>query len=133
MSGMDFHITLFDDRHELNTMMQNTFVHEKHLLVDYTALSALIQPGENTYVVIMTVGYRTDAIALKSLQDKYFAYLGILGSKSKMFEQCIAGGAGQSWINKIFAPVGIPIKSQTPEEIAVSIAAEMIRVKNALL
>jgi len=133
MCAMDFYIYLFDDRQELNTMIQNVFVHEKHLLVDYTALPALIQQGNNCYVVIMTFGYRTDATAVKALMNYHFKYTGILGSKNKMnrmFEEFRAEGIDAAWLNNIHAPVGLPIKSQTPEEIAISIAAEIIRVKN---
>jgi len=136
MSTMDFYTCIFDDRHELNTMIENHFVHEKHLLVDYTALSALIPSGANSYVVIMTVGYRTDEIALKALLGKDFYYLGMLGSKNKikkLFEQLTAEGIDKKWLDKIHAPVGLHIKSQTPEEIAVSIAAEIIHVKNSRL
>ncbi|MBL0357956.1 MAG: XdhC family protein [Chitinophagaceae bacterium] len=136
MSGMDFYTCIFDDRHELNTMMQNTFVQEKHLVVDYSALSTMIQSGSSTYVVIMTVGYRTDEMALKALLGKDFFYICMLGSKSKiakMFEQLVAEGIDRAWLAKIHAPIGIPVKSQTPEEIAVSIAAEIISVKNSLL
>ncbi len=134
MSAMDFYIYLFDDRHELNTMIENIFVHEKHLVVDYTALSAMVRPGNNSYVVVMTVGYRTDITAMKALLGKHFAYLGILGSKNKvkkMFEQLKAEAIDEIWLNTVHAPIGLPISSQSPEEIAVSIAAEIIKVKNA--
>ena len=133
MSNMDFYIHLFDHRDELNTMEQNQFVHEKKVLNDFTELSSFIQSSPNSFVVIMTFGYRTDADALKTLAGKDFAYLGVLGSKNKikkMFEQFIEEGVDKKWLDKIYAPIGIQIKSQTPEEIAVSIAAEIIRAKN---
>ena len=133
MSGMDFYIHLFDDRAELNTIEQNYFVHEKNLVDDYNYLSELIPSGKNIYVVIMTVGYRTDEVALKALLGKDFKYLGILGSKTKigkMFKDLLAEGAAPEILERIHAPVGLAIKSQAPEEIAVSIAAEIIQVKN---
>jgi xanthine dehydrogenase accessory factor len=134
MSGMDFYIHLFDHRDELNTMEQNHFVQEKKVLNDFTELSSLIPSAENSFIVIMTFGYRTDADALKALAGKDFAYLGVLGSKNKikkMFEQLAEEGVDKAWLKKLYAPIGIPIKSQTPEEIAVSITAEIIKVKNA--
>jgi xanthine dehydrogenase accessory factor len=133
MSGMDFYIHLFDDREGLNTVEQNHFVHERKLVDDYTVLSELIPSGKNMYVVIMTVGYRTDKVALKALLGKEFKYFGILGSKSKigkMFKDLLAEGMAPEILNRIYAPIGLPIKSQTTEEIAVSIAAEIIQVKN---
>lgn len=136
MSGMDFYIRLFDNREGLNTVGANCFVHEKRTVADYAELSSLVSPANNSFAVIMTFGYRTDEAALRALQGKHFTYLGLLGSKNKiakMLEQLIAGGMDERWLRNIYAPVGIPIKSQTPEEIAVSIAAEIISVKNKLL
>lgn len=133
MSSMDFYIRLFDHRDELNTMEQNHFVHEKKVVNDFSKLTSMIPSEKNSFVVIMTFGYRTDADALKALAGKDFAYIGVLGSKNKvkkMFEQFVTEGIDKKWLDSIYAPIGIPIKSQTPEEIAVSIAAEIIQVKN---
>lgn len=136
MSSMDFYIHLYDHRDELNTMEQNHFVHEKKVVADFAELASLIGSSPSSFVVVMTFGYRTDADALKALAGKDFAYVGVLGSKNKiekMFEQFIAEGIDRKWLDNIYAPIGIPIKSQTPEEIAVSIAAEIIKVKNTNL
>lgn len=133
MSHMDFHITLFDHREALHTMEQNHFVQEKIVLNGFAALSTHIPSSPNSFIVVMTVGYRTDADTLKALAGKTFAYLGVLGSKSKiekMFAQLVSEGIEESWLKTIYAPIGLPIKSQTPEEIAVSIAGEIIGVKN---
>ncbi len=133
MYKMDFHIHLYDDRENLNTFLQNSFVQEKKLVNDYTALKDLIPSGNNHYVVIMTFGYRTDSIAIKALLQKQFKYQGVLGSSSKMrklFTDFEAEGIDQNKLNQIHTPIGLQIKSETPEEIAVSIAAEIISVKN---
>jgi xanthine dehydrogenase accessory factor len=82
----------------------------------------------------MTVGYRTDDIVLRALWKKQFRYLGLLGSKSKiekMFNDYRSEGVPESLLEPIHAPMGISIHSQTPEEIAISIAAEIIREKNS--
>ena len=133
MSQMDFNIHLYDDRKDLNTFIQNTFVKEKKVISDYSVLKDLIPSGNNIFVVIMTFGYRTDDIALRSLIDKDFKYLGVLGSQSKMeklFEEWRKDNLSEEKLKKLFAPIGVPIHSQTPEEIAVSIAAEIISLKN---
>src|SRR5687768_11179876 len=133
MNQMDFYIHVYDDRRNLKTMLQNEFAHEKKLLDDYTELSGLIPSGDNHYVVIMTFSYRTDDIALKSLVKKEFKYIGLLGSKKKiekMFNDYRDEGVDQKWLQTVNTPIGITIKSQTPEEIAISIAAEIIRIKN---
>jgi xanthine dehydrogenase accessory factor len=133
MNKMDFHIHLYDDRENLNTFLQNSFVQEKLLLNDYNELKCLVPSGNNHYVVIMTFGYRTDTIAIKALLHKQFKYKGVLGSSNKMkklFADFEAEGIDQSKLDQIHTPIGLQIKSETPEEIAVSIAAEIISIKN---
>lgn len=134
MSEMDFYITLFDDRENLNTIEQNSFAHEIIIVDDYTALANLVSPGPDQYVVIMTMGYRSDDVAIRAFTGRKFRYLGVLGSKKKiekMFLEYKETEMPTEFINTIHAPVGLNIYSQTPEEIAVSIAAEIVRVKNA--
>ena len=96
-------------------------------------LSELIPSGENNYVVVMTFGYRTDDMAVRALLQKQFKYFGLLGSKKKiekMFAEYKNEGMDEGLLDKIYSPIGLQIKSETPEEIAVSIAAEIIKVKN---
>jgi xanthine dehydrogenase accessory factor len=133
MGQVDFYIRVYDERKDLKTMIENESAHEKHFVNDYTALKELIQPGDDHYVVIMTFGYRTDDIALRALQNKEFKYLGLLGSQAKikkMFNDYREEGIDEKWLQQIHTPIGLPIKSQTPEEIAISIAAEIIKEKN---
>ncbi len=133
MSNMDFYIRVYDDRQALKTMLENNAAHEKHFVNDYTELKELVSPGPNDYVVIMTFGYRTDDIAIGALIENEFAFFGVLGSRAKMKKMMIAyrnQGIKEELLQRIHASVGLLIKSQTPEEIAVSIAAAIIAVKN---
>lgn len=133
MKGMDFYIRVYDDRIELKTMLENDSAHEKHFVNSYADLPDLIDSGENHYVVIMTFGYRSDDIALRALIDKSFKFIGLLGSKTKiekMFDEYRLEGINEELLQRIHTPIGLPIKSQTPEEIAVSIAAQIIEEKN---
>jgi xanthine dehydrogenase accessory factor len=133
MNGMDFYIHVFDDRSNLPTLEQNVYAQQKTIVDDYHELKERIPSGNDQYVVVMTVGYRTDDIAIRALLDKQFRYFGILGSKAKIEQLFIAyrsAGVPEEQLQQIHAPIGIAIKSETPEEIAVSIAAEMIQVKN---
>lgn len=133
MSSLDFNITIFEDRSDLNTFLQNKWVHTKKNVNCYTELEQLIQGNKNSYVVIMTFGYRTDKIAIKAILNKEFKYIGMLGSKAKikqLFEELLQEGVSEEKIKCIYSPIGLPIKSETPEEIAISIAAEIIKVKN---
>lgn len=134
MREMDFYITLYEEREGLNTVVQNEFAHEVNIVDDYTVLSNLIPSGPNQYVIIMTFGYRSDDIAIRALLNKQFNYLGVLGSKTKMeklFTEYRKDEIKEELLQRIHTPIGLEINSQTPEEIAVSIAAEIIRVKNS--
>jgi xanthine dehydrogenase accessory factor len=134
MCQMDFYIRLYEDRSELNTLAQNEFVHEKIIVNNYSELSHLVSPGADHYVVIMTVGYRTDDIALRSVWDKQLAYLGLLGSRTKtqaMMDGYRKEGINPEWLQQIHAPVGLLINSRTPEEIALSIGAQIVSIANS--
>lgn len=133
MSNMDFYIQLIDDRNGLHTIEQNTWAHQKQLIDSFEELQGLVPDGKDVYVTIMTVGYRTDETALRAILGKQVAYIGLLGSKEKigkMFIDMKASGISSGTLKHIYAPVGLAIKSQTPQEIAVSIAAQIIEVKN---
>ncbi len=133
LSRMDFRISIFDDRPDLNTLEKNLFADEITIIEGYEQIGELIPSGENTYVVVMTLGYRSDETVIRSLFDKDFKYFGVLGSKAKMKTLLTAlekDGFSKERLTSIHTPIGIPINSRTPEEIAVSIAAEVIAVKN---
>lgn len=132
MHFLDFHIKLYDDRPELNTIAANTFADEKHF-IDYENLGKLFDKAAAEYLVIMTIGYRTDLVVLKQLLHKEFYYLGLLGSPHKievMYKELIAEGFFPDLLKKVHAPIGIDISSKTTKEIAISIAAEIVKKKN---
>lgn len=134
MERLAFTQFLFDDRPGLATFMANTFVNEKAVIEGYAEIASLIEPGPNSFITIMTQGYRTDYLALQALLPLQVKYLGVLGSKrkiEKMFADLVAEGTSPQELKKIYAPIGLAIHSQTPEEIAVSIAAQIIQVRNS--
>lgn len=133
MRDLDFQIHVYDDRPDLHTLKQNEYAHEIRLLNSYDEIGTHIPEGENIYVVIMTFGYRTDDIALRSVLNKTYKYIGVMGSKNKMqtlLDTYRSEGIADKILQKLHTPIGISIHSKTPEEIAVSIAAEIISVKN---
>lgn len=134
MSKMDFHISLFDDRSDLNTLAKNEFAHRKTVIDSYENIGDLIESGASAYVVVMTLGYKFDEIVIRKLIDKNLKYFGVLGSRAKMatlLRALRAEGFDAEKLKRIRTPIGLAINSRTPEEIAVSIAAEIISVKNA--
>ncbi len=135
MSKMDFYISLFDDRSDLNTLAKNKYVHEKKIIESYEKIGEFIESGSNAYVVVMTLGYKFDEIVIRRLFDKDFKYFGVLGSKAKMhtlLKSLEKEGFDKAKLARIYTPIGLEINSRTPAEIAVSIAAEIIAVKNTV-
>jgi xanthine dehydrogenase accessory factor len=133
MSKMDFHITLLDDRPELNTIDKNRYAHVIKIVDSYERIGDHVFSGRGAYLVVMTLGYKTDATVIRKLINGDYKYFGVLGSKAKMaamFKEFRSEGIPSDRLDRIRTPIGLPIHSRTPEEIAVSIAAEIISVKN---
>lgn len=127
-----FEVVLYDNRKGLNTFEAVKGIAHKQI-IDYNNIADFIEEGAHIYVAIMTHGYKDDKIALEPLLGKQFKFLGVLGSLAKlkvMFEVLKKEGFEQNILDTIHAPLGLFIKSETPEEIAVSIAAQLIKVKN---
>jgi len=130
---LDFKVEIFDNRNDLSTFIDNQSAHAKHI-VDYNDIGHLIPEGKNSYVVIMTMGHKFDELVLKQMLPKNIGYLGMIGSKNKtktIFDSLKKQGFTNDDLTKVDAPIGIPINSQTTAEIAISIAAKIIQVKNS--
>ncbi|MBO2009578.1 XdhC family protein [Hymenobacter negativus] len=133
-AALDFELTVLDDRTDLPTLDANDAAHHRRV-IDYENVAAEISSDEQQYVVVMTVGYRTDAVVLRHLLGRArhgYRYLGVMGSVAKVAELrrgLAEAGFSEREINQLRGPIGLPINSQTPEEIAISIAAELIQVR----
>ena len=133
MSKLDFRISIFDDRTDLSTIEKNDFADNVIIIEDYAAVADSIPDEGGSYVVVMTLGYASDKVVIKQLCNRDFKYFGVLGSKAKMatlMKELKGEGIDSDRLARIRTPIGIPINSRTPEEIAISIAAEIIAVKN---
>lgn len=89
---------------------------------------------EDTCVVIATPKHSADEIVLRQLVNRPLAYLGMIGSKRKValvFQHLRDEGVGEDSLSRVHAPVGLNIGAQTPEEIAISIMAEIIQTRKA--
>lgn len=134
MSKMDFRIWIYDDRPNLNTLAKNQFASEITVIESYERIGDLIPADPNAYLVVMTLGYKSDEVVIRSLFGRSFKYVGVLGSKAKMktlLRDLENEGFSKERLAQIHTPIGLPINSRTPEEIAISIAAEIISVKNS--
>ncbi len=132
MEFLGFHITVFDDRKDLPTIESNVYANVKKI-VSYEDIATYIPEGENVYVTIMTFGHISDELVLEKIISKKCRYIGMLASlkkKQQVFENLEQKGISKELLDSIHSPIGVRIKSHTPEEIAISIAAEVIQVKN---
>jgi len=135
ISKMDFHVSIFDDRPRLNTIEKNRFAENIYVIDGYEHIGDHISSSDRAYVVVMTLGYKTDATVIRQLLSKNFRYFGVIGSKAKMatlFRELAEEGFSRERLDLIRTPIGLPINSHSPDEIAVSIAAEIISVKNTV-
>lgn len=132
-SQLGFKVTVFDNRNkELNSFKGNQFAHHKQI-INYSNSADYIPEGDHIYVVIMTFDHGHDMEVLDLLLNKKINYLGMMGSSKKVaniYQHLREKGISPEMLKRVDAPIGLPINSQTPEEIAISIAAKVIQVKN---
>lgn len=119
-----FRTAVFEDRPE--------FVADG-ILGDYAKISDCITITDRDYVVIMTRGHLSDAVVLEQVLRTPARYIGMIGSRKKLAatkERLLAAGFGEADFARMHSPIGLPIGGSTPQEIAISIAAEMIQVRS---
>jgi len=133
LAMLDFYIVVLDERAEINTFQNNTDANEKRIIA-FHQIEQHIPDSEQNYVFIMTPNHRADEIVLRQLLAKKLGYLGMMGSASKVNEiiqHLQKDGISSEQLQCLHAPIGLSIKSHTPAEIAISIAAEIISIKNS--
>ncbi|MCK4505975.1 MAG: XdhC family protein [Candidatus Aegiribacteria sp.] len=101
----------------------------KWIEVPFIDSHKFIPPGDHSWAVIMTPCHSADAAVLKSLCGTDLRYIGLMASRSKkekLFKDLAEAGVSEDFLDSVHSPIGLPIGSRTPYEIAVSIAAELI-------
>lgn len=133
MELLGFHIVVFDNRADVQTINENRSADEI-VIASYDEVGSYIEEGDYSYAAVVTSALPTDKIALKQIINKKLKYIGLMGSDAKLkriFGELESEGIKRSLFKKVNAPIGIEINSNTVEEIAVSIAAQIIKVKNS--
>lgn len=131
LNWLGFRVQIIETRPDINTLTSNTFVHKVVIMDSYDNILPLL-PDKNTYIVVMTVGYRQDMTVLRQLLGQGYRYLGVLGSKQKIetLKATLYEEFSAEYLREMNAPIGIDISSKTTREIAVSIAGEIISLRN---
>lgn len=131
LTSVGFRVTLFDDREEYAN--RERFPHVEQVICgDYTRLADYVTMTKEDYIVVMTTGHRHDFEVEEQALRGELAYIGVMGSAAKTasvnqrLREC---GVDETAIQSVHTPIGLNIKGTTPEEIAISIASEMILVR----
>lgn len=134
-SLLNFEVTVIDDRAEFAN--KERIPDADHIMVDEIGKTIQDFPiSPDTYLVIVTRGHRCDADALRECINSDVAYIGMIGSRRKiklMREQFLdQGWATPDQFDRVYAPIGTDIQSKTVEEIAISIAAQLVLVRSQI-
>ncbi|HEX6560068.1 MAG TPA: XdhC family protein [Longimicrobiales bacterium] len=130
---LGFSVTVLDDRTEFAAQTRFHPLAHVHVL-DYTEPLRDVQITPHTYLVLVTRAHKYDFDCLRAVlqHDVQPRYIGMIGSRRRVraaFSALLEGGVSQEQLGAVHAPIGIDIGAETPPEIAVSIAAELIRVR----
>ncbi len=126
-----FRVVVIDDREEFANPGALSGADEV-LVRDFTNPFTGGGPARDTYIVVATRGHNHDLDALRAALSTDAAYIGLLGSRRKralLFKTLREAGYGEEDISRVVTPVGLPIGSVTPEEIAISIMAQIIELR----
>ena len=129
---LDFDVWVVDDRPEFVTAARFPGA-QRRIAGKMGTVLAELEITPSTYCLIVTRGHNHDEEALYHLIDRGARYVGMIGSMRKIkliFDDLLAEGVSSQSLERVFAPVGLDIGSQTVMEIAVSIAAELIAHRN---
>ncbi len=127
-----FHVHVIDDREKFANA--ELFPKDVDVVVDdiptWLAANTL---APTAYVVVVTRGHRHDLDALRALAPRNLRYVGLIGSRAKIkriYDALLEEGMDPAVLRRVHAPIGLDIGAVTPQEIAVSILAELIAVKH---
>jgi len=130
---LGFRVTVLDDRPEFATRERFPEAAEVRR-ADFSAPLREVAMGPRTHLVLVTRGHKYDFEALRDVlrRPELPAYVGMVGSRRRTraaLEQLVAEGIDAERIAALRAPVGLDVRAETPEEIAVAIAAELVLLR----
>ena len=131
-SFLEFEVTVIDDRRAFANRT-NLPDADRIICAGVGATLRSMPVSGDTYIVIVTRGHRQDTEALRACVRSEAGYIGMIGSRSKIALQR-EEFLGRRWataeqFDRVHAPIGLPIRSKTVSEIAVSVAAELVRTR----
>lgn len=130
---LDFDITVVDDRSEFATMARFKSA-KKVVNEDFIKSFEKLKINKRTYIVIASYSHKQDHKILRKCLKFEPKYLGMIGSKRKtktVFDSLVKEGFAKSALRKVRSPIGMEIGAETPAEIAVSILAEIVKIRGS--
>ncbi|MQA89016.1 MAG: hypothetical protein GEU90_02095 [Gemmatimonas sp.] len=132
-SMLGFRVTVLDDRPSFATRERFPEA-AKVIRADFSDPFRGVPLGRGSHLILVTRGHKYDYDALRDvlLRGVDLAYIGMVGSQRRVraaLEQLVKEGIARSALEKVYAPIGLDIGAETPEEIAISIVAELVRVR----
>ncbi|HSH70629.1 MAG TPA: XdhC family protein [Deferrisomatales bacterium] len=128
--ALGFEVTVLDDRPDF--ARPERFPGATVRAEEFTPALAAMDLGPEPYVVIITRGHEHDTECLAVVLNKPTRYVGMIGSKRRVrfvLETLAREGCAAERLEQVFSPIGLPIGAETPEEIALTIAAELVCVR----
>jgi len=126
-----FYVIVMDDRRDFAN--NEIFPEADEIIVnDFDFVSQHLPVDTGPYAVIVTRGHKHDAIVLEEVLKVPHRYIGMIGSKRKVhiiYEALKAKGVDEKLLAAVHAPIGIDINAETPEEIALSIVSELVKIR----
>jgi xanthine dehydrogenase accessory factor len=126
-----FSVTVIDDRPEYADPERFPEA-DRVICDDFEDTLTALHSDTNTYYVLVTRGHKQDELSLRTVLTKPWAYLGMIGSKRRTGAVLLhleEDGYARDLLDRVHTPIGLDIGAETPEEIAVSIVAELIMVR----
>ena len=133
LATLDLDVVVADERANLAMLSDGGDLGYRAVIAPLATLAALVPSPESTFAVVMTSAADADAVALRALLPLRLRYLGLMGAKRKVavILGALTGAEREEFLLQgVRAPAGLEIGSHSPEEIAVSVAAEIIAFRN---
>ncbi len=129
---VDFRTVVLDDREEFANKDRFPKADQVIVIPSYGDLFANLDIDRDSYLVIVTRGHLHDKTVLEQCLRTAAGYIGMIGSKRKqhlVYEELMGKGFTEDDLKRVHNPIGLDISAETPEEIAVSIVAELIQAR----
>jgi len=130
---VDFKVVVLDDRAEFANAERIPSADEVVVVDSFVKALGNLAIDEDSYVVIVTRGHAHDKTVLAQALKSKAGYIGMIGSRRKtnlIYQALLTEGFSREDLQRVRAPIGLPIGGETPQEIGVSIIAEMIQIRN---